>query len=300
MSLPNTRHLEAFMAVAEARSFRVAAARIGMSQPALSQNIAQLEAQLGRKLFLRSTRSVLLTAEGAELHRHLDTVLPALREAVDRTRHLGDGPQIRLRVGFLASAVVRYLPEALRRFRADFPRAEVSVCDDTADGLYTAVDRGALDLAVSSYLPPDHRQVAFTLLVHDPFRAVLRRDHPLARRDSVTWAELLRHDFIGANPGSGTRFAIEAAMASRAIPMRTVMDFNHFLAVAGMVDAGLGVSALPLMNCPTADHPTLCSVTLTDPVVTRDLGILTRQADGGIAHHIAQFRDTILTAADRG
>lgn len=285
------------MAVAEARSFRVAAGRIGMSQPALSQNIAQLEAHLDRTLFVRNTRSVHLTAEGVELHSHMETLLPALRDAVRKTRHVGDGPQVVLRVGFLASAVVRYLPEALMRFRSDFPDADISVRDDSADRLYQAVHRGDLDLAVSSFLPSENKDVDFTLLVHDPFRAVLRRDHPLAAQKTVTWEELLHYDFIGANAGTGTRFAFEAAMKSRGMPVRTVMDFNHFLAVAGMVEAGMGVSALPHMNCPAVDHPTLCSVELHEPAVTRDLGILTRNSDGGIAHHIAHFRDTILQAA---
>lgn len=297
MALPPTRHLEAFMAVADARSFRIAAGRIGMSQPALSQNIALLEAHVGSQLFVRSTRAVRLTAEGAELHRHLVTVLPALREAIERTRHFGEEPNVRLRLGFLASAVVSYLPEALAHFRETFPEVEVAIKDDGADGLFEAVHRGDLDLAVSSFLPHDGKDVTFEEIVRDPFRAVVRRDHPLAQKAQVTWADLAQYDFIGANPGSGTRFAIDAALRARHTAVRTVMDFNHFLAVAGMVEARMGISALPSMNCPAADHPILCSVELVDPIVTRNLGVLTSRRDGGISRYISRFRDSIFEAA---
>lgn len=297
MALPPTRHLEAFMAVAEARSFRLAADRMGMSQPALSQNIAALEAHMGGALFIRTTRTVRLSAEGAELHRHLTEALPALRDAIDRTRNFGRAPEMKLRLGFLASAAVRYLPEALVRFRERFPEVSVTARDDSADGLFDAVHRGDLDLAVSSFLPHKKKDVDFELIINDPFRAVMRRDHPLAGQTQVTWAELLQFDFIGANIGSGTRFAVDAAAQTRNLQVRTVMDFNHFSAVAAMIEARLGVSALPQMNCPHPDHPLLCSVELVDPPVTRDLGILTRSTDGSISAHVRQFRDCIIDAA---
>lgn len=287
------------MAVAEARSFRLAADRIGLSQPALSQNIALLEAFLGTQLFLRTTRSVRLTAEGAELHAHLSRALPALQEALERTRHFGRETRGRLRLGFLASAAVRYLPEALARFRTQFPEIEVSARDDTAEGLFEAVHLGALDLALSSFIPHKGQAVEFELLIEDPFMAVMRRDHPLSDRTAVTWAELVQYDLIGANQGSGTRFAVENALRARALPVRTVMDFNHFSAVAAMVEARLGVSALPLMNCPAPDHPVLCAIRLTDPLVTRDLGILTSSQDGRNTAAIRHFRDCILEAATR-
>ncbi|WP_353476346.1 LysR family transcriptional regulator (plasmid) [Salipiger sp. H15] len=297
MSLPPPRQLEAFLAVAEARSFRLAADRLGMSQPALSQNIAQLEAHLDTRLFDRSTRSVRLTAEAAELQAHLSRLLPALRDALDRTRDFGKDRNVTLRLGFLASAAVKYLPMALRQFRAEHPEVMVHARDDTAEGLFAAIHEGTLDLAVSSFLPHRNKDVDFELIRADPFMAVLRRDHPLATRDEITWSELLRYDFIGANSGSGTRFVTDAAMQSINHPARTVMDFNHFLAVAGMIEAGMGVSALPTVNCPSPDHPVLCTVRLVDPVVTRDLGVLTRALDGSRSRFIQSFRDCIVAAA---
>ncbi|WP_108261908.1 LysR family transcriptional regulator [Mangrovicoccus ximenensis] len=297
MSLPPTRQLEAFLAVAEARSFRLAADRLGMSQPALSQNVAQLEAHLGMALFLRSTRSVRLTAEGAELRSHLSGLLPALREALDRTRNFGTDPGVPLRLGFLASAAARYLPHALGRFRAEFPDVAVHARDDTAEGLFAAVDRGELDLAVSSYLPHKDLAVEFTQFRADPFMAVLRRDHPLASRERITWAELLDYDFIGANAGSGTRFITDEAMRAINRPARTVMDFNHFTAVAAMVSAGMGVSALSALTCPPADDPLLCAVPLCDPAVTRNLGIITSNREGTASRHASRFQEHVIEAA---
>lgn len=299
MSLPPSRQLEAFLAVAQAKSFRLAADRLGMSQPALSQNIAQLETHLATKLFERSTRSVRLTAEAAELQNRLEKLVPALRDALDRTRDFGKGKDVTLRLGFLASTAVKYLPSALMQFREEFPEVAVHARDDTAEGLFASVHDGTLDLAVSSFLPHKNKDVDFHLVRADPFMAVLRRDHPMATRDEITWSELLEYDFIGANSGSGTRFATDAAMLSVNHPARTVMDFNHFLAVAGMIEAGFGVSALPTVNCPAPDHPVLCTVRLVDPLVTRDLGVLTRSVDGAGTRYIRRFRDCILEAAEK-
>lgn len=268
-----------------------------MSQPALSQNIALLEAHVGAALFIRTTRTVRLTAEGLEFHRHLADALPALHHAVDSVRNFGKAPGVKLRLGFLASAVVSYLPAALSRFRNECPEVEVLVRDDTAEGLFNAIHRGDLDLAVSSFLPHGDMDVDFEEIIRDPFYAVMRRDHPLATQKAITWAELVQYDIIGANVGSGTRFAIDAAMLKHGRSVRTVMDFNHFLAVAGMVEAGMGVGALPLMICPRSDHPMLCAIELVDPVVTRNLGIITGNRSGDLSGHVIRFRNAIFAAA---
>ncbi|WP_349294819.1 LysR family transcriptional regulator (plasmid) [Thioclava sp. 'Guangxiensis'] len=296
MSLPPIRQLEAFLAVASAGSFRLAADRLGMSQPALSQNIAHIEAHLGVTLFERTTRSVRLTAEGEELRRHLSELLPALQTALDRTRHFGQELSAPLRLGFLASAAVKYLPHALRMFRSEFPHVTVHARDDTAAGLFAGVESGELDLAVSSFLPHKTMQVQFDLFRADPFMAVLRRDHPLAQRAQVTWSELLEYDFIGANSGSGTRLVTDEAIQAVNSPATTVMSFNHFTAVSAMIEAGMGVSALPTVNCPEDTHPILCTRPLIEPSVTRDLGVVTSTREGTATHHMRRFRDHLEDA----
>lgn len=298
MSLPPIRHLEAFMAVAQARSFRVASERMGLSQPALSQNIALLESSLGVALFTRSTRSVSLTSDGAGLHERLAPLLPALRDAIELTRRRADSSKM-LRVGILASAAVKYLPEALVRFREKHADVAVSVRDGSADQLFEMVHEGKLDLAVASFLPHDDKDVHFRKIIADPFRAVFRRDHPLAGRAAISWSDLLAYDFIGANAGSGTRYAVDEAMKARSITVKAVMEFGHYSAVAGMVEAEMGVSALPRMNCPPSDDPLLCSVELVEPLVFRDLGILTNSRDGGISHYAKLFHDEVVNAASQ-
>lgn len=284
------------MAVAQVRSFRLASDRMGLSQPALSQSIAQLEAFLGVSLFIRNTRSVHLTAEGVTLWNTLSAMLPTLQNSIDNIR-AGKNASPRLRLGFLASAAVKYLSEVLLKFRESFPHVDIVVRDDTAAGLYDAIHQGDLDLAVSSFLPNQHGDVNFELLVADPFMAVVRRDNPLATQKTVTWSELSAYDFIGANPDSGTRFATDSAMRTLEKPARIVMAFNHFLAVSGMVEARMGVSALPRMNCPQPDHPTLCAIELIEPVITRDVGILTSKLDGRISDYVLNFRNDLLCIA---
>ncbi|MFC7557454.1 LysR substrate-binding domain-containing protein [Pseudoroseomonas wenyumeiae] len=94
------------------------------------------------------------------------------------------------------------------------------------------------------------------------------------RRSRVAWREALSQDFIAFPPGSGGRTAMQDALERAGLTLDPVMTFAQSTTVLGMVEAGIGVTAIPALGCPARDHKSLCSRDLVEPVVDRELGIL--------------------------
>lgn len=277
MLLPSTRQLDAFLRVAKLNSFRRAAEAMHMSQSALSQSIAQLEQYFGTALFHRSTRDVRPTAAGEILARRLERIVPELHETMEAVRDIGTLAMSRLRIGCIPSVALRFLPTVIGKYKAANPNVRILVMDGTTDRLHAAVLSDSIDFAITSSTPVLSPELNFELVYVDPFRALLRRDHVLAKRKSLTWTELFEFDFLGWAFGSGSRIALEHAFAANAKIRQPMMELSQLGTVLGMVDAGLGVSAISQTCCPPDDHPTLCSRPLTAPEVTREMGLVTRR-----------------------
>jgi DNA-binding transcriptional LysR family regulator len=295
MTLPSTRQLEAFLHVARLGSFRRAAEVLHMSQPALSQSVVQLEQQLGTALLSRSTRAVRPTPAGQILLQRLDRIMPDLHEVVAAIRELGETASGRLRVACIPSVALHFLPPVIASYRAANPRIRILVMDGVADRLYDAVLTGSVDFALSSSaptLPPDlHFEPAYI----DRFRAVIRRDHVLAEQEVVSWTELFAFDFLGFTFGTGTRHALDLAFAASKVMHRPIMELTQMGTILGMVNAGIGVSALPNMCCPSEEHPTLCSRPLVSPEVQREIGFVTRK-DVVLPGPAREFRAMLVNA----
>jgi DNA-binding transcriptional LysR family regulator len=117
----------------------------------------------------------------------------------------------------------------------------------------------------------------FKPLIEERFVAACRRDHPVAGMKRVSWSQLSDHDFISVSRTSGNRVLLDQALAG--VPGRptAIYEAQHVTTALGLVEAGLGVAAVPSMAMPGADHPLLVSVPLVDPVVTRKIGLIRRR-----------------------
>ena len=113
--------------------------------------------------------------------------------------------------------------------------------------------------------------------VEERFVAACRRDHPIARLRRVTWAQLATHDVISVAQSSGNRLLLDQALAGVPGRPQSVYETQHITTSLGLVEAGLGVAAVPAMAMPGPDHPLLVSVPLVDPVVTRKVGLIKRR-----------------------
>jgi molybdate transport repressor ModE-like protein len=232
------RHLAALEAVAEEGSFGRAARRLGYTQSAVSQQIAQLEKVVGAKLVERpgGPRAVSLTDAGRLLRRHADAIVARLAAAQADMAALQAGEAGPLRVGILQSVGARLLPQLLGSFKQEFPRVSVQVREgNTPEELLPLVESGELDLTFAE-LPLPEGPFDWVELLRDPYMLLVSASSPLAGRDQ---APPLRE--LSGLPLIGWRTDRDDDIPGIEYAFRS--DDNG--TVLGLVEAGLGVAVAP-------------------------------------------------------
>jgi DNA-binding transcriptional LysR family regulator len=291
------RHLRYFVTVADTRHFGRAAERLHMAQPALSQSIRQLEAELGTALFARTTRQVALTPAGefllGEAHRLLDT----LEGSVRGVRRVADGRMGQLRMGFTGTAALSHLPRVARTLQRALPEVVLEVHSDLLTGAQCDLLRaGGLDLAVLR--PPVRGDgIEVRLLEREPLIVALPADHPLAAQATVAVRELRNAPFIAyAGKDSVVNTAVLRSCWAAGFAPRVEHESGGTAVQLALVAGGLGVAvvpasarALPLAGVVFRDLPGAESVELAlawrqdadSPLVRRVLDALS----GLFEHH---------------
>lgn len=244
------RHLTAFLAVAEELHFGRAAKRLQMAQPPLSQQIRQLEKELGVQLFERNTRSVRLTNAGQSFLEPARTVLQDLDTATRAAKAAGRGEYGRVTVGFAGASSHETLPLLTRAVRAAHPGIELVLAGQTyANVALARVAEGSLDLGFVR-LPVTQPGVATRVIAEEELVCALPSDHRLARRDHILLADLAEDPFVSfpANAGSSLRDATVAACEEQGFTPRVVQEAPDSHTILALVAAGVGVT-LTLTSC---------------------------------------------------
>ena len=268
--------LLSFRAVAELSNFRKAAESVHLSQPAFSRRIDKLEQALGVRLLERTTRRVTLTAVGRDFERKVRDLLDELDETLLGIRGVAATRMGEVTVACVPSTVYYYLSEVIRRYHERCPKVRVRVIDAAANEVLAAVARGEADFGVN-FIGAQEGELEFRPFLEERFVAACRRDHPLAKQRRVTWAQLGEHDYISVARSSGNRVLLDQALAGLPNRPQAIYETRHVTTMLGLVEAGLGVAAVPSMAMPGPDHPLLVSLPLVDPVVTRKVGLLRRR-----------------------
>lgn len=166
------RYLRYFVAVAEELSFRRAAHRLHLSHPALSQQIQDLEAEIGLKLFARNSRRVELTEVGRVFLVGARRVIEVAKEAVAQAQEVSKGERGRLVIGSIGSLTKSFLPDSLARFRERFPLIELTVLHMNHRAQIQALLDGSITLAIGNFLFTAHEdernQLSGRLLLRSP------------------------------------------------------------------------------------------------------------------------------------
>jgi len=176
----------------------------------------------------------------------------------------------------IPTAAFYFLPSVIRLYNQRYPKIRIRLLDLSANEGLEAVLRGEADFGINM-MSGQHPDIEFVPLVNEPFVLACRRDHELAGRRSVTWSELSDYRLIGVGRLSGNRMLLDHALSGLSWRPQWFYEVQHLSTSLGMVEAGLGVSAMPSLAMPAADHPTLVSVPLTEPVVNRTLGLVYRR-----------------------
>jgi DNA-binding transcriptional LysR family regulator len=217
----DARLLGAFVVLADELHFGRAAARLGVTQPALSQQIKRLELQLGTPLFTRTRSSVALTAAGEAGLPHARHAVTATDAAVDAARAAGHGEREQLRLGI--SPGTHYVAQTLlARLARERPAVRVRARQDSSGALAALVARGELDLALGFCTEP-RPGAAVERLLTLPAVAAVARDHRLADRAAVALAELADETFalVDEHDGPGYNSAVRARCRAAGFEPRT-------------------------------------------------------------------------------
>ncbi len=267
--------LQAFVAVADKSSFRAAAEVLCISQPALSRRIDKLESALGARLFDRTTRQVSLTNVGRPFLEQARSTLDGLENAVLR---LSDNAQQRrglITVACVPSVAHHWLPDVLQRFATQYPSVRLRVIDESANTALASVLSGEADFGLN-FVGAQEPDIHFEAVAPETYVLVLPRTHRWAKRRSVRWAELADEKMVAVSRQSGNRLLLDNALAHLAQRPVAFYEANHVTGAIGLVEAGLGVAALPSLAL-SSSHPTLKGVALVEPEVQRMLGLIKRK-----------------------
>ena len=240
------RHLRAFLAVADELHFGRAAEQLRMAQPALSQQIRRTERALGVDLFVRTSRSVALTAAGRVLQGRARSLLGQVRRAPDETVRVGRGEVGRLDVGFVVSALPLGPIERVQAFRERYPLVRVELTEGYSSTLLARIVRGELDLAVVRDADPDPA-VRLLPFRSEAFVAAVPRGHRLADRERIRGTELVDEPFVFFPAVAGalaTERNLAPVTAGGRLPV-IVQEATTWATVLHLVGVGLGVTVVP-------------------------------------------------------
>jgi DNA-binding transcriptional LysR family regulator len=268
--------LRGFLAVADLGSFSAAAQALHLSQSALSRRVDKLELALGVQLFERTTRRVELSTIGRGFLPRARNVLNELENALIGFHDLAYRLSGEVTIACVPSAVAYFLPDVIRQYHAKYPGIRVRVIDESSSTILTVVARGEADFGLT-YIGTQDADVVFQPLLEESFVVALQVGHPLTERESLTWDDLTTVDYISLAQGSGNRFLIDQALANRDIRPRSFCEVKHVPALVSLVEAGLGVGVVPKLAMPAEGHATLVTRPLTNPAISRTLGLISRR-----------------------
>lgn len=240
------RQLQYFVAVAEELSFTRAATGVRVAQPAISQQIARLEREVGQPLFDRSDRRVRLTSAGEAFLPHARAALAAAAAGQDAVRSLGG-----LLVGRLIVGAVQAPPPDLARrlgaFAQQYPHVRLTIRIGHPEELTEAVATGGVDVAAlalaGQQLPAS---IETRELSAEPLVLAVPAGHPLSARSWVSLAVLAEHPVVTMSRGGGLRAALDDACVRAGVTPRISAEADDVAAVGELVAYGDWVAVLPL------------------------------------------------------
>ncbi|AZE77255.1 LysR family transcriptional regulator [Pseudomonas synxantha] len=241
------RKLRYFLTVAEELHFGRAAIRLHLAQPPLTRQISALEAELGFKLFDRTSRTVTLTAQGRAFLPYARSVLEQVELAQVIAGKLAAGTAGRLTLGYVSSIALSDLfSRAIQAFAQRFPDVQLTLVECASGGLGAQVADGRLDIGLSRLLPKN-TDVQVLSLGEERLVAAVSSDSPLASQATVSLAQLSTYPLIlfPADYGSGLNQSIEQLYRHHGHPLRPGPTGRQITSIIALVAAGQGVALVP-------------------------------------------------------
>jgi LysR family hydrogen peroxide-inducible transcriptional activator len=263
------------VAVAETGNFTRASERANVRQPSLSQQIINLEKEVGRKLFHRLGRKAVLTEAGEVF---LERARRILFEIENATKELGDHPTLerRITVGAIPTVAPYLLPTLITRCRERHPNLQIDVREDFHTHLTRAAVEGEVDLAIVA-LPVKDLRLSIEPLLTEPLLLVVGRDHPLAKKPRVKAPDLADENFVILGTSSSLATSIQRFCGDHHFEPRVGFRCAQVATVKALVGLGVGISILPQVARDPEDAKNLVYIELSGGSPTRELAIIRHQ-----------------------
>jgi DNA-binding transcriptional LysR family regulator len=268
--------LNLFRHVVDAGSITHGAERAHLALAAASTRIRRMEEALGAALLVRTRQGVTPTQAGRTLLQHARTIL---RQA-DRLREdLGayaGGLAGQIRVLSNTNALTEFLPEALSSFLSAHPHVGVDLEERLSDEIVGLIAEGVADLGIIAGTVDPGSLETFPFR-RDRFVLVVARNHPLAKRSKIAFAQVLDHDFVGLDRASALQRFLADKAARAGQPLRLRVQLRSFDAVCRLVECDVGIGIVPETTARWATRAmAIVAVPLTDAWAVRDLTICIR------------------------
>lgn len=274
--------LKAFVVVADVASFRTAAEVLNVTQSALTRRIQKLEAVLGTRLLIRTTRTVRLTSEGLEFLEKIRTVVIDAETAVLETRSGSARQGGLMRIGVLPSLAEVMLPPILHAFLQTAPRVAFRVLDHNALGIIRLMMEGKVDIGIGLRMG-ESADLIETPLFDEPIGIACSTDHPLARDSALTWSRLTDYPFAYNLGESGNRLIIAHRLEEHGLRLNWVHQVGSLSGALAVARSGAALAAVPASIAQMVPPDRLVFRPVSGPDISRRVILLERPDDSGSA-----------------
>ncbi|WP_370643117.1 LysR family transcriptional regulator [Bordetella sp. LUAb4] len=242
------RRLRHFLAVAEYGTLTAAATHLGVAQPAVSQSISRLEAEVGARLFERTRRGAQLTPAGIAFREDVIDGVGLLEGAIERARERAKGKAGRLTVGTVTGGLYVLLPQAMTLMRQHFPRIQIVIKEMGNLEQAEALRANTIDVGFMHPPFPSSPWLKEKVLREDKLMAVVPRDFPAPRASKINFRNLCSYDLITFREDlmPGLRADLRAAYRAAGFPLRIGQEVGHTMTALSCVSAGAGIALLPV------------------------------------------------------
>jgi DNA-binding transcriptional LysR family regulator len=286
--------LSLFCHVVEAGSITGGAQRAHLALAAASTRIRHMEEAFGAALLVRSRQGVTLTQAGRTLLQHARAILRQTERLREDLGAYAGGLAGQIRLLSNTNALTEFLPEALSSFLAANPHISIDLEERLSDEIVGLIAEGVADLGIVA-ATVDASTLETYPFRKDRFVLVVARNHPLAKRSKISFADVLDHDFVGLDRAS----ALQRFLADKATrigqPLRLRVQLRSFDAVCRMVECNVGIGIVPETTARrVAGTMAIVPVALTDPWAVRELTICIRKLKD-LPHYARQLVDHLRT-----
>ncbi|MBD1847864.1 LysR family transcriptional regulator [Cyanobacteria bacterium FACHB-63] len=265
------RQLKYFVVVAEELNFSRAATRLCISQPALSRQVKNLEAEVGNLLFLRQTDGLKLTEAGSFFLEQAKEILQQSQTTVQALQAQYMNRDEPLKIGYIPTTLQSFLGETLNRFGRVHPQVPIRLQERTANDQVTALRQGTIDVAFIGNAPAElESEFIIRCVRYVPVNAILPETHPLADQDSIRLIDLAHERFIGVSEETFPKCNEYTRNVCRraGFTVNIWMSADTLGSMIALVGAGQGVALIP-SEAADLPHPQVVFKPLNPPFFAR-------------------------------